>query len=64
MKDALWVLFDFQDKVAVGYVFCIVVLGVIGFAEVIRRRWRSGLANLLLAAISLWVILATDHAMS
>jgi len=64
MKNALMALYDFEERVMVGYAVCLIVLGVIGLEELIKGRWRSALINLFLAAISLWVIFTADFAMS
>ena len=55
-NDALVDFCDFEERVMTGYAVCLVVLAYRGIADLIRGRWRSGLLNLFLAAISAWVI--------
>jgi len=64
MKDALLVLYDFEERLMIGYVVCVIVLAYSGLTSLIIGRWRTGFLNLLLAAITAWVIFTTSFAMS
>ena len=63
-KTKLACFYDFEERVMIGYAICLVVLAYSGVADLIIGRWRSGLLNLFLAAITAWVMFTTSFAIS
>jgi len=63
-KNALMGFYDFRERVMVGYAVCFVVLVYSGLQQLIIGRWRSGLLNLSLAAITAWVFFPANLAIS
>lgn len=56
MKGYGFALYDFQDRIAIGYGVCFAVLFYSGIVDLIMGRWRSRCLNLGLAALSVWML--------